>query len=72
MTLDDVMERLEELGSEQTKNTLIRHGAQEPFFGVKVGDMKKLVKYVKKDRELRTGAVQIRQYGCDVSSWASH
>jgi 3-methyladenine DNA glycosylase AlkD len=52
MTLDEVMARLEELGNEQTKNTLIRHGAQEPFFGVKVGDMKKLVKYVKKDREL--------------------
>lgn len=43
MTLDEVMARLEELGSEQTKNTLIRHGAQEPFFGVKVGDLKKLV-----------------------------
>ena len=44
--------KTEELGSEQTKNTLVKHGAQEPFFGVKVGDMKKLVKFVKKDREL--------------------
>ncbi|WNR43645.1 DNA alkylation repair protein [Paenibacillus roseipurpureus] len=52
MTLDEVMARLEELGSEQTKKTLSKHGAREPFFGVKVGDMKKLVKVVKKDREL--------------------
>lgn len=52
MTLDEVMTMLKELGSEQTKNTLIRHGADEPFFGVKVGDLKKLVKHVKKDQAL--------------------
>jgi 3-methyladenine DNA glycosylase AlkD len=52
MTFEEIMNNLEELGSEQTKKTLLRHGAQEPFFGVKVGDMKKLVKFVKKDREL--------------------
>ncbi|MBP1962477.1 DNA alkylation repair protein [Paenibacillus aceris] len=52
MTFEEVMGHLEELGSEQTKKTFLRHGAQEPFFGVKVGDLKKLVKYVKKDRDL--------------------
>lgn len=52
MNLDEVMGKLEEMGSVQTKNTLIRHGAREPFFGVKVGDLKKLVKYVKKDQNL--------------------
>ncbi|WP_090819793.1 DNA alkylation repair protein [Paenibacillus sp. yr247] len=52
MTFEEVMENLEELGSEQTKKTFLRHGAREPVFGVKVGDLKKLVKYVKKDREL--------------------
>lgn len=52
MTFDEVMDKLAELGSEQTKKTFIRHGAQEPFFGVKVGDLKKLVKFVKKDRDL--------------------
>jgi 3-methyladenine DNA glycosylase AlkD len=30
----------------------MRHGAKEPFFGVKIGDLKKLVKFVKKDQEL--------------------
>lgn len=52
MTLDQVMEKLASLGSEQTKKTFLRHGAQEPFFGVKVGDLKKLVKDVKKDQDL--------------------
>ncbi|WP_147533144.1 DNA alkylation repair protein [Bacillus marasmi] len=52
MTLEEIMTKLAELGSEQTKNTLINHGAREPFFGVKIGDLKKLVKYVKKDHGL--------------------
>jgi 3-methyladenine DNA glycosylase AlkD len=53
MTLQEVLERLEELGSEQTKKTFINHGAKEPFYGVKVGDLKKhLVKHVKKDQDL--------------------
>jgi hypothetical protein len=32
--------------------TFLRHGATEPLFGVKIGDLKKLVKDVKKDQEL--------------------
>lgn len=46
------MLKLEELGSAQTKNTLFHHGAREPFFGVRIGDLKKLIKYVKKDHDL--------------------
>ncbi|MCM3785106.1 DNA alkylation repair protein [Neobacillus mesonae] len=53
LTLEQVMNTLEELGTEQTKKTFLRHGAREPFFGVRVGDMKKkLVKEVKKDQAL--------------------
>ncbi|MBW7477552.1 DNA alkylation repair protein [Paenibacillus oenotherae] len=53
MTLDEVIRKLEELGTEQTKRTFIRHGAEEGrLFGVKVGDLKKLVKDVKKDQAL--------------------
>ncbi|WHY91147.1 DNA alkylation repair protein [Neobacillus cucumis] len=52
MTFDEIMIKLAELGSEQTKKTFVNHGAKEPLFGVKVGDLKKLVKYVKKDHEL--------------------
>lgn len=52
MTLQEVLEKLEAMGTEQTKQTFLRHGAKEPLFGVKVGDLKKLVKEVKKDQNL--------------------
>ncbi|WP_308640125.1 DNA alkylation repair protein [Paenibacillus silvisoli] len=52
MTYEEVMEQLAQLGTEQTKQTLMNHGAREPIYGVKIGDMKKLVKTVKKDQEL--------------------
>jgi len=52
LTVDDVMNKLEQMGTEQTKGTFIRHGAKEPFFGVRVGDLKKLVKDVKKNQEV--------------------
>lgn len=52
MTFEEVMAELEKYGSEQTKKVLTRHGAREPFFGVKIGDMKKIVKKIKKDHEL--------------------
>lgn len=52
MTYEEIMQALADMGSEQTKSTYIRHGAKEPIFGVKIGDMKKLVKYVKKDEAL--------------------
>jgi 3-methyladenine DNA glycosylase AlkD len=52
MTFNEVMDKLKDLGTEQTKSTFIRHGAEEPLFGVKIGDLKKLVKYVKKDHAL--------------------
>ncbi len=52
MTFKEVMTQLEEFGNEQTKKTLMKHGAREPFFGVKVEDIKKIQKKVKKDYEL--------------------
>lgn len=52
MTYEDIMQKLEELGSEQTKKIYENHGVKEPYFGVKIGDLKKLVKYLKKDHDL--------------------
>ncbi len=52
VTLEEIMTKLEDMGSEQTKKTFLRHGAKEPLFGVKVGDMKKLVKDVKRNQEV--------------------
>jgi 3-methyladenine DNA glycosylase AlkD len=52
MTVTEIMTELEGYGNEQSKKVLMRHGAKEPFFGVKVQDLKKIVKKVKKDHEL--------------------
>ena len=52
MTVDEILKELETYGSEQTKNTFIKHGAIEPFFGVKVADLKKILKKTKKNHEL--------------------
>jgi 3-methyladenine DNA glycosylase AlkD len=53
MTLDETMSKLKELGSEQSKKVLMKHGALDPFYGVKVEDMKKeIVEKVKKDYDL--------------------
>ena len=52
MTLNEVMAELEQYGSESTKKIFLKHGAKEPFFGVKVADMKKIVKKVKKNHGL--------------------
>ncbi len=52
MDFQEVMTELEAVGNEQTKKTLIKHGAREPFFGVKVSDLKKIVKKIKKDHNL--------------------
>jgi len=52
LTLEEVMDKLEAMGSEQTRKTFRNHGAEGPLFGVKVGDMKPLVKEVKRDQAL--------------------
>jgi 3-methyladenine DNA glycosylase AlkD len=52
MTVEEVMTSLEEWGDEGIKKIYVRHGAREPFFGVKVADLKKIVKAVKKDHQL--------------------
>lgn len=52
MTTAEVLEQLEAFGQEGTKKTLLKHGAKEPFFGVKVGDLKKVLKKTKKNHEL--------------------
>lgn len=52
MNYNEVMAALESYGDEQTKKTFKNHGALEPLFGVRVGDMKKILKRTKKNHEL--------------------
>jgi 3-methyladenine DNA glycosylase AlkD len=52
MTARDIIDELKKLGTAQTKKTWMTHGAQEPCFGVKVEDMKRIQKRVKMDYQL--------------------
>lgn len=53
MTAVEILKELEQLGSASYKKTMLKHGAQEPLFGVKIEDMKKrFVKPIKKDYQL--------------------
>ena len=52
MKTADIVKELKSLGSQSIKNVLIKHGAQEPFYGVKVEDLKKISKKIKGNHEL--------------------
>lgn len=52
MTAADILAELKSLGNEQQKKTYLRHGAREPFYGVKIEDLKKIQKRVKMDYQL--------------------
>jgi 3-methyladenine DNA glycosylase AlkD len=52
MTAKDILAELKKMATAQTKKTWMNHGAQEPCFGVKVEDMKKIQKRVKMDYQL--------------------
>ena len=52
MTYEEVMSYLEEMGTGKTQRIYENHGATGIFYGVKIADMKKIVKHVKKDQEL--------------------
>ena len=43
-TVAALVKQLEALGLESYRNTMRKHGAQEPIFGVKIDEMKKLMK----------------------------
>lgn len=86
MTSKQVLDELKKMGSASIKKTLMIHGAKEPIYGAKIGDMKTLVKKIKKDyslsMELFNSGVYDAMYMAaliadeskmskkDISSWA--
>ena len=52
MTLAQVMSELAAKGSDSIKRILLKHGAKEPFFGVKVADLTPIHKKLKGDQAL--------------------
>lgn len=47
MNIEQIMKDLEKMGTPSVKKIFINHGAQEPLFGVKIADLKKIQKKLK-------------------------
>jgi 3-methyladenine DNA glycosylase AlkD len=63
MTVEDVLNELETLGSESYKSMLCKnHGVKEPCFGVRIGDLKKIQKRIKKDYQLALDLYETGNY----------
>jgi 3-methyladenine DNA glycosylase AlkD len=52
MNVPNIMKELQAKCNENVKKILLKHGIKEPFFGVKVEDLKVIQKRIKKDYQL--------------------
>lgn len=52
MTAEQILDQLKELGQESYKKVIMKHGIPEPVYGVKIEEMKKIVKQIKNGHEL--------------------
>lgn len=52
MTAKTILDELKSLGRDSYKKVLLNHGVKEPCFGVKIEELKKIQKRVKKDHHL--------------------
>ena len=49
MTAAEIVKQLQSLGTDGYKRILRNHGVQEPIFGVKIEELKKIQKHVKQE-----------------------
>ena len=52
MTAKEILAELKPLGSDGYKRVIFNHGIKEPCFGVKISELQKIVKRIKKDYQL--------------------
>ena len=52
MTADEIIAQIKPFGTDAYKKIIMKHGAKEPVFGVKIEELKKIQKRVKKDYQL--------------------
>jgi 3-methyladenine DNA glycosylase AlkD len=52
MTVEEILAEIQPLGKESYKMVLLNHGVQEPVFGVKIEDLKKILKRSGTDYQL--------------------
>lgn len=62
LTAAKILDELKSLGRENYKQILLNHGVQEPIFGVKIEDLKKIQMRVKKDYQLALDLYDTRIY----------
>lgn len=62
MTAEEILAELPKLGSAAVKRVLLKHGAREPFYGVKIEELKKIQKRVK-----RNHAIALALYDSGIS-----
>ena len=62
MTAKEILAELKPLGSESYKRVMSKHGVKEPFFGVKISDLQKIRKRIKKDYQLALDLYDTRNY----------
>lgn len=72
MTFDEAMAALEAAGTEETRRTYLRHGASEPLFGVKFGDLRPMARRIGTDHALAeqlwaSGNADARLLACMVA-----
>lgn len=61
MTATSILDELRLMGRESTRKELMKHGAAEPCFGVKIADLKKVQKRFKVDYRLALELYYIRK-----------
>jgi hypothetical protein len=52
MNAQAILDEIKPLGSESYKRVILKHCVAEPCYGVKTGDLQRIVKRVKKDYQL--------------------
>lgn len=62
MTAKAILDELRPLGRESYKKVMRNHGVPEPFFGVKIDDLKKIQKRIKRDYQLALDLYETGNY----------
>ena len=62
MTAKEILAELKPLGTDSYKKVMLNHGVKEPFFGVKISDLQKIQKRIKKDYQLALDLYETGNY----------
>ena len=62
MTAKEILAELKPLGRDSYKKVMLNHGAKEPLFGVKISELQKIRKRVKKDYQLALDLYETGNY----------